>query len=334
MRTLVISDLHLGARIGRDVLRRPAVLERLVTALADADRLVLLGDTIELLEGRPRGAMADAEPVLRAIGAAMGERRRILLLPGNHDHALVRPWLRTRQAARRPLGREERVPIGSSPELRAISSWLKPARLEVRYPAANLGHGVWVHHGHYLDRHLVRRRDQPSQLSTPGHYERALGATALRLTGGAAAAMPAPVGDALDAVARVAAKGAVLARPVVASVPGAGLLAPLSAGALGYQFRRSGLPAMAAVADHLAVNGSQVVFGHVHRAGPLPGDKLDEWTFGGRRLWNSGCWVYEPLLLAATSPPHPYWPGGALWIERDQITPVGLLDDLDPALLR
>lgn len=334
MRTLVISDLHLGARIGRDVLRRPAALAVLLQALQGADRLVLLGDTIEMLEGRPRGAMADAEPILRAIGAAMGEHGRVLLLPGNHDHALLRPWLRTRQSARRPLGREERVPIGSSPELRAIASWLRPARLEVRYPGANLGHGVWAHHGHYLDRHLVRRRDGPQRLTAPDHYERAIGATALRLTGGAAAAIPAPVGDALDAVARVAAKGAVLARPVVASVPGAGLLAPLSAGALGYQFRRSGLPAMAAVADHLAVNANQVVFGHVHRAGPMGHDNHDAWTFGSRRLWNTGCWVYEPLLLAASTPPHPYWPGRALWVERDQVTPVGLLDELDPALLR
>lgn len=332
MRTLVISDLHLGSRIGRDVLRRPAVLDRLLAAVAEADRLVLLGDTVEMLEGRPRGALADAEPVLRAIGGAIGAGGQVVLLPGNHDHALVHPWLRQRAAAGRRLGRTHRVPLSSNPDLRRIASWLAPARLEVRYPWVDLGAGVWAHHGHYLDRHLVLRPD--GRRSSPEQYERSLGATATRITGGAAAAMPPAVGAAVDRAVRFAARGAVMARPVVASLPGAGILAPLSAGALGYQFRRSGLPAMAAVADQLAVPAAHVVFGHVHRAGPRERDDRDAWAHGDRRLWNTGCWVYEPLLLAGATPPHPYWPGGALWIEGEEIRSVGLLDDLDPALLR
>ena len=57
MRTLVLSDLHLGARLQRDVLRRPEALEALLDALTDVERLVLLGDVVELLEGRPERAM-------------------------------------------------------------------------------------------------------------------------------------------------------------------------------------------------------------------------------------------------------------------------------------
>lgn len=333
VRTLVISDLHLGSRIGRDVLRHRPVLERLCMAVAEADRLVLLGDTIEMLEGRPRGALADAEPVLRALGAAIGAGGEVLLLAGNHDHALVRPWVHAQERAGRHLSRSARVPVSSSPELRAIAGWLQPASLEVRYPGAELGDRIWAHHGHYLDRHLVGRID-PSGSSRPEHYERALGATATRITGGLAAAMPPAVGEAVDRMARLAAKSAVLARPIVAQMPGAAWLAPLSAGALGYQFRRSGLPAMAAVADHLGVPAGDVIFGHVHRAGPRADDDAGEWARSGRRLWNTGCWVYEPLLLAGAEPPHPYWPGGALWIEDGEIRSVGLLDELDPALLR
>jgi metallophosphoesterase superfamily enzyme len=56
VRTLVVSDFHLGARLQRDVLRSRAVLETLLDALEDVDRLVLLGDVLELLEGRPREA--------------------------------------------------------------------------------------------------------------------------------------------------------------------------------------------------------------------------------------------------------------------------------------
>jgi UDP-2,3-diacylglucosamine pyrophosphatase LpxH len=331
--TLVISDLHLGSRIGRDVLRRPAALRALCMAAAEADRLVLLGDTIEMLEGRPRGALADAEPVLRALGAALGAGGEVVLLAGNHDYALVRPWL-LRQAQRwRPLDVSNVVPVTSNPDLGAIERWLKPAHLEVRYPGVDLGDGIWAHHGHYLDRHLVRRVDGERR-STPEEYEQSLGATATRITGGIAAAMPPVVGDAVDQLGRLAAKFAVLARPAVASMPGAGVLAPLSAGAIGYQFRRSGLPAMATVADQLAIDATDLVFGHVHRAGPRADDPASEWVFGGRRLWNSGCWVYEPLLLAGAEPPHPYWPGGALWIDGSTIRSVGLLDDVAPALLR
>ena len=68
MRTLVISDLHLGTRAGSDVLRRPAPLARLLDALDGIDRLVLLGDVLELIVRHPRAELDAAEPILRAIG--------------------------------------------------------------------------------------------------------------------------------------------------------------------------------------------------------------------------------------------------------------------------
>ena len=71
MRTLVISDLHLGNRGRRDVLREPVALTRLVTALDGVDRLVLLGDTLEYHGRHAERALAAAEPVLTAIGTAM-----------------------------------------------------------------------------------------------------------------------------------------------------------------------------------------------------------------------------------------------------------------------
>ena len=72
-RTLIVSDLHLGARLGRDVLRRPPALAALLDALDGVQRLVLLGDVVELVEGDPRGALAAAEPVRRGGGSAMTE---------------------------------------------------------------------------------------------------------------------------------------------------------------------------------------------------------------------------------------------------------------------
>ncbi|MBA2348878.1 MAG: metallophosphoesterase [Solirubrobacterales bacterium] len=333
MRTLVISDLHLGSRLERDVLRRPAALERLCAELADVDRLVLLGDTVEMLEGRPRGALADAEPVLRAIGAAMGEDTEVILLPGNHDHALVRPWLRERRSAGKSVGLADRVPLRSNPDLQAMARWLKPARVQVRYPGVRLGEDIWAHHGHYLDRHLVRQPQVPAP-AIPEDYERALGTSIAALGAVMAAALPPIIGEPIDRLAGIIRLAGVAALPIADALPGSGLLAPLSAGVLGYQFRRVGLPAMASVNARLGVAEANVLFGHLHRSGPRSRDEPGEWEADGRRLWNSGCWVYEPLLLAGASPPHPYWPGGALLIEDDVITPVGLLDDVDPRELR
>ena len=76
MRTLVVSDLHLGDRLQRAVLRRPAALEALLDALDGVDRLVLLGDVVELLQARPDHALPAADPILRAIGARLGAGRR------------------------------------------------------------------------------------------------------------------------------------------------------------------------------------------------------------------------------------------------------------------
>jgi len=110
VRTVVVSDLHLGARTGADLLRRPAARAALVERLDGADRLVLLGDTLELRHGPVREVLAAARPVLEAIGAAMrgGE---IVLVAGNHDHRLVSAWLEGGGDGARPpaLGLEERA---------------------------------------------------------------------------------------------------------------------------------------------------------------------------------------------------------------------------------
>lgn len=334
MRTLVISDLHLGSRLHRDVLRHPAALDRLCSALEGVDRLVLLGDTVEMLEGRPKAALEEAESVLRAMGAALGEGGEVVLLPGNHDHALVRPWLREQRAKGEALGLAARVPLESNRDLAALARRLEPARVEVRYPGAWLGPGIYAHHGHYLDRHLVRQPAVPTSDANPEDYERALGTSIAAVGALMAASLPPIVGEPVDRIAGLIRLVGLAALPLAASLPGAPLLAPLSAGVLGFQFRRVGLPAMAAVAARLGVEAEHVLFGHVHRAGPRGDDDTWEWRYNDAQLWNTGCWVYEPLLLAGATPPHPYWPGGAVLVEDGEVTALGLLDDVDPRELR
>ena len=61
--------------------------------------------------------------------------------------------------------------------------------------------------------------------------------------------------------------------------------------------------------------------------GPI-GD--ESWPDGaGPQLINTGAWLYEALLVDRASPPHPYWPGGAVLLEDGRAPrTVGLLDDL------
>lgn len=337
MRTLVISDLHIGSRLGRDVLRHPEALAGLLRALKDVDRLVLLGDTVELAEGRPRTAMRVAAPILRALGAGMGAGREIVVVPGNHDAGLARRWLRAQGAA---LTADAVIPHDASPVLAALTAWLEPARVEVRGPGVWLSERVWATHGHYLDRHLLPEsawglvRRGPADVVGPAGYERRRRARDRRV--GLEARLTRVLPRPLAALAEDAAE---LLR--AATMPSPRRLqphriAPVTRRVLGAQMQRASIPALLHVVARLGVDPEWVVFGHVHRNGPRDGDDPALWTgAGGRpRVANTGSWIYEPLLLHHGTPPHPYWPGGAVLVEDDgDPRAVGLLDDVDAGAL-
>ena len=99
MRTLVLSDLHFGMHSGADVLRDPRRRAPLIAGLAGCDRLVLLGDVLELRHGPLREAMAIARKPLAEIGSALGPDAEVVILAGNHDNHLVAPWGWRRSAA-------------------------------------------------------------------------------------------------------------------------------------------------------------------------------------------------------------------------------------------
>jgi hypothetical protein len=113
-------------------------------------------------------------------------------------------------------------------------------------------------------------------------------------------------------------------------------MAPAIAALLGAQMKRASVPALARVVHRLGVSAEWVVFGHVHRLGPLASDRRSQWQgpLGQPRIVNTGSWVYEPLLVHGATPPHPYWPGGAVLLEPGaEPRAIGLLDELPPAAL-
>jgi len=87
------------------------------------------------------------------------------------------------------------------------------------------------------------------------------------------------------------------------------------------ELRRAGLRAMGEVAarlDWAPARPAHVVFGHTHRAGPLPGDNPAEWRSpGGARLINTGCWTYDAYFLTPTPGGSPYWPGSCVLVDDD-----------------
>jgi Calcineurin-like phosphoesterase len=404
VRTLIVSDLHLGSARGTDVLRAPGPREALLEELRDVDRLVLLGDVLELRHGPRREALGAARPFFEELGRVMGgpPAREVVVVAGNHDHALVEPYLERRSELPRaePLGVEQRLPVqdpgpGVSAMMAQLAEWAAPARLTAAYPGLWVRPDVYATHGHYLDCHLTiptlerlgigamgRMLRRPAgAFSSPEDYE----------------AVMTPVFQWIDAVARQAPTGETLNGGTTVRVwralgggggaPGQGKwesahgepthgerepahangrgptrsrrragelgralraralaggfmvgvtalnragLGPLHADLSSGELRRAGLRAMGEVAERLDLSPARpgwVVFGHTHRAGPLPGDDVAQWRApSGARLMNTGCWTYDSYFLTSAPGESPYWPGCCVLVE-DQGPPLlrGLL---------
>src|SRR4051812_7329141 len=261
MRTLVVSDFHLGARLRRDVLQRDEPREALLQELDGVDRLVLLGDVVELLEHRPSHAMPVAEPVLRAIGDRLPHGAEVVVVPGNHDHELVSPWLRAHGI---PAAVDAELPRDATALLASVTSWLGPADVRVRYPGVWLSDRIWATHGHYLDRHLLPETAfgvargllgrLPHDGAAPEDYERAGGPSLTRLEALLTRWLPRPLAGLVDDLFELM-RAATM--PRVRGVP-RGLMSrrmsPLTARLLGTQMRRASMPALGRVAHRLGVD--------------------------------------------------------------------------------
>lgn len=375
MKTLIVSDLHFGNVTRTDVLRLPQARQALCAKLAEIDRLVLLGDVLELRHGPPREALRAARPFFEELGEVMANRE-IVLVAGNHDHALVEGWLQ-RRAEREdppPLGLEQRfTPDEASSMAAQLAQWAAPARVEVAHPGLWVRDDVYAIHGHYLDAHLtvptmerlfvgltgkLLRRAQQS-FRCVDDYEAVTapiyalicamavqGVTRSALTGSSTVRIWRLLhgdsdgrGQARVARGRQAGRDAAvneMRRGLLSSGLGHGLragalrrgfplavaaldrigLGPLSADISGPELRRACLEAMGEVAARLGVGDAYVVFGHTHRAGPLPGDLRGEWSGRlGARLINTGSWTYNRGFLSPGETDNPYWPGSCVLVE-------------------
>jgi hypothetical protein len=311
--------------------------------LDGVQRLVLLGDALELRQGPLREALDAARPFFAEVGRALGADGEIVLVPGNHDHALVAPWLerRRRDGAPPPLGLAERATWEPGDAIDALADAAAPARVTLAYPGIWLREDVYALHGHYLDRHItvptIERLSAgamgrivgplPERAAEPDDYEAALApiyAWSYTLAQHAREEANGTYGVSLRAWKALAGDGhrplrrralAAFFPLTVAAVNRAGL-GPVRADVSGAELGRAGVRAMGEAVDRLGIAARYVLFGHTHRAGPRAGDEPSVWTSrSGVALMNAGCWVYERQFLGATPYESPYWPGVAIRIE-------------------
>lgn len=342
MRTAIVSDLHLGSAYGEDVLRDAEIRQLLLDEIAGADRVVLLGDAIELRE-RPLAPILElAQPFFEDLGRAMSGRQ-VLLVPGNHDHRLAEPLLEELALAGVPLGLEHRgEPRGGT--LTLIDGWLDEAELAVAYPGAWLRDDVYATHGHYMDCHMslprleclaaaamMRGFGAPPQPATPEDYERVLrpiyGLSFGFAQSGLARKAARPSERAWQTLTAPPSAGRRLRRRAKRAALAAGvpsglwalnrlLDAEFSADISAAAITQSGVDAATELARRLQVGATHVITGHTHRAGPRADDAA--WGLpGDGHLHNTGSWVFSSAFHHPGRPPNSYWPGTLTWIEDD-----------------
>lgn len=359
MRTAIVSDLHLGSLAGEDILGDPSIRHIFLEEISSADRLVLLGDAVELRELPLADALEASRPFFEELGAALAGRE-ILLIPGNHDHRFAEPLLERLTLSGNPtLAAEHR----HRPEAEAavlLDRWLGDARLEIAYPGVWLREDVYATHGHYMDCHMTlpkleciaaaavaragRRLPDPA---SPDDYERllrpvfglAFGFAQSGLARGATRpserawrSLSGRNGDSEGTPSRarrLAVRGAVgVGLPAtvkaVNRLLGADFEADLSLAAI----TQSAIDAATETVRRLGLDASHVVMGHSHRAGPWDGE--EPWTLtNGGQLHNTGNWVFASAFYSPDSRPGPYWPGTVTWlVDQEPPRRVSLLDDI------
>lgn len=279
--------------------------------------------------------------MLSEIGEALGSAGEVVVVPGNHDHHLLTAWFERRArdgAAMAALSSDTAVTWQPGDPLATVAEALRPAKARVSYPGVWLREDVYATHGHYGDRHTTVPM---LERLAAGAMARIVsqGETGPRCIEDYEAVL-APVYAWIHAVAQSAGtdgrsrgsrgasarvwrelagpgsshgirqwrrRGLAAAFPALVwslSRAGLGPLRPqLSPGEL----RRASLRAQVEVLVRLQIDARHVIFGHTHRAGPLPADVREEWSATGeQQLMNTGSWVLEPTFVGSRPEQSPY----------------------------
>lgn len=346
-RTLVVSDLHLGAPSGRDLLRQREPRARLLSELRRINRLVLLGDVVEFRQIPWPAAMRAAAPVLREIGQTLGAGKPVVIIPGNHDHDLLSGWTarRTGGGTTEPMTLETEVDWSAGEPLAEVAAALAPADVQVRYPGVWLRDDVYATHGHLGDRHttvpMLERlaagvmatvvREPAGGPRRIEDYEATLAPIYAWIHSVAQAVDPTrgrgPDSASTSAwqvlsfsagaggVSRWRRRALAAGFPLLVRALNRAGVGPLRAQLSGGELTRASLRALWEVVARLGIDADYVIFGHTHRAGPLTGGDPGPWRGPqGRAALNTGSWILEPAFLGSTPRSSPYRAGFCVFV--------------------
>jgi hypothetical protein len=343
LRTAIISDLHLGSAFGEDLLRDPGIRTALLEEVSGADRLVLLGDALELRELPLSRVLESVRPFFEDLGEALAGRP-VILVPGNHDHRLAEPLLESLALEGGTLDLEQRAEPAGEAALR-LAGWLGRSELQIAYPGIWLRDDVYATHGHYMDCHMTLPRLEcvaaaalmrafKQDPGSPADYERVLrpvyGFSFSLAQAGLARRATRPSEKAWRVISssRNGAGRGRLRRAALLAAASGGIPATVwslnrllhsefSADLSGGAITRSGIAAASEMSERLGLRAAHVLTGHTHRGGPWEGDPA--WRLpGGGSLHNTGSWVFATAFHHPGTPPGPYWPGTVTWLEEGE----------------
>ena len=286
-----------------------------------------------------------AREFLAELGEALGAAGEVVIVPGNHDHHLLGAWLerRARRGPPPPLGLESPVDWRAGEPLATLARHLGAPAVRAAYPGVWLRDDVYAMHGHYSARHttipMFERLgagamarflgEAPGGPARAEDYEATLAPiyawihAVAQSAGGNVAGSQRASSRAWRALAGGSGRRSLRRRAVVTGFPAvvAGLnragLGPLQSDVSMPALSHAGLRATAQVITGLGVSAPHVIFGHTHRAGPLPGDDETDWATPDGRMINAGCWVYDRQFVN-DGPRSAYWPGTCVALEEER----------------
>lgn len=164
MATAILSDLHLGAAHGDDLLRYPFFCNLLREQLDGVDHVVLLGDILDLRFQQLEIALQLAMPFLSMLGEVLSTAKhpRVTYIPGNHDHHYASRLIEAEQERAIDAGEPYIFKQAVAPRDFFLSRQLARligGKVEVKftyfYDTLDSSEGpIFLIHGHYLDLHI------------------------------------------------------------------------------------------------------------------------------------------------------------------------------------
>jgi UDP-2,3-diacylglucosamine pyrophosphatase LpxH len=316
VRTIVLSDLHFGSPTA--IAAHPHVLSALEKAFADVDQIILLGDLFSLHDLPWPQVVQRAQPFLDLLSRA---GKPVVYLPGNHDYHFV------------VMADDERR-FGSDIERGDVAARILQDLVDVPVQGAYpfyTREGITFMHGHHTAPHVLEtgvgliddihlrhyRQGNPTRTLRPEEYD-ALMSPVNEMMYELAQAPSGPAADRYISRMKLWTLATMYATRSSSHTLAAGIGRKLQR-RLQWKFplkdRHTVVALLGAVCRDFSIAPGKVISGHTHQAYEnVTLTHYPQWTF-----YNTGCWVYNKMLLDLFGEEAITRPGTALVVQDGEI---------------